>query len=456
MVPCGVATSFLPLLKRAAREDVVLKLVSHKPILPFPFRNLTALRTLALILMTITVADARTVAQDAVAPSRSDRDTVNALLQRVEELETTIQALKGQVRDLQMKQSSAAVTTLGTAATAVVADSLPQQAAVQEQLGIDRFSIHLRGFGHVGFSATDERRTHGAYALGDLDLLLTSRISSTAGVLSEILFEPEDAGSFTVDVERFLLQFNQNDHFNVGLGRFHTGIGFYNSYFHHGNYMQTTTDRPLMFAFADDGGILPTGTVGITVSGKLPSGRLGLAYLAEFGSQDTRRTTFNHTDVDLENGNSTNFGIVSRPQVWPGVQAGFSFYHDGVKPYGLQINENILAAHLVIRRPSFEWLNEGLVIRHAPVGSPVLFNTPGFYSQVSYRFGAYRPYFRYQYVNASDNEPVLGDVRRREGPSAGVRYDFHESAAIKLQYDRQLIRNQPAVNGITGQVAFTF
>jgi hypothetical protein len=127
-----------------------------------------------------------------------------------------------------------------------------------------------------------------------------------------------------------------------------------------------------------------------------------------------------------------------------------------VKPYGLQINENILAAHLVILRPSFEWLNEGLVIRHAPVGSTVLFNTPGFYSQVSYRFGAYRPYFRYQYVNASDNEPVLGDVRRREGPSAGVRYDFHESAAIKLQYDRQLIRNQPAVNGITGQVAFTF
>src|SRR5205807_2523216 len=155
----------------------VLKLVSHKPILPFPFRNLTALRTLALILMTITVADAKTVAQDAVAPSRSDRDTVNALLQRVEELETTIQALKGQVRDLQMKQSSAAVTTLGTAATAVVADSLPQQAAVQEQLGIDRFSIHLRGFGHVRFSATDERRTHGAYALADLDLLLTSRIS---------------------------------------------------------------------------------------------------------------------------------------------------------------------------------------------------------------------------------------------------------------------------------------
>src|SRR5882762_2662764 len=99
-------------LKRAAREDVVLKLVSHKPIFPFPFRNLPALRTLALILTTIMVADAKTAAQDAAALSRSDRDTVNALLQRIEELETTVQGLKGQVKDLQMRQSSVAPTTL--------------------------------------------------------------------------------------------------------------------------------------------------------------------------------------------------------------------------------------------------------------------------------------------------------------------------------------------------------
>ena len=122
---------------------------------------------------------------------------------------------------------------------------------------------------------------------------------------------------------------------------------------------------------------------------------------------------------------------MSRPQGWPGIQAGFSFYHDNEKPPGLpQINENILAAHVVVLRPS---------------------NTPAFYSQVSYRFGAYRPYFRYQYVNSSDNEPVLGDVRRREGPSVGLRYDFHENAAMKLQYDRQFVRNNPAVNGITGR-----
>src|SRR5258708_793469 len=227
---------------------------------------------------------------------------------------TLIQAIKGQLKDLQTGQSSAASTPPGTPATTTDVDSSSQRAAVQEQLGVStRFGLQLRSFGHVGFSATDERGTHGATVLGDLDLLLTSRISTKANVLGEILFEPGDAGTFKVDVERLLLQVHQNDYFSVGLGRFHTGIGFYNSYFHHGNYMQTTTDRPLPFDFADDGGILPTGNVGITVSGRLPSGRLGLGYLAEFGSQDTRRKTFNGTEVDLENGNSTNFGVVARP-----------------------------------------------------------------------------------------------------------------------------------------------
>jgi hypothetical protein len=94
------------------------------------------------------------------------------------------------------------------------------------------------------------------------------------------------------------------------------------------------------------------------------------------------------------------------------------------------------------------------------MGSRV-FDTPGFYTQVSKLFGSYRPYFRYQYVNASDNEPVFGPiynvpVGRQQGPSVGLRYNASESVAFKLQYDYTTFRRQAAVSGLTLQAGFTF
>jgi len=38
----------------------------------------------------------------------------------------------------------------------------------------------------------------------------------------------------------------------------------------------------------------------------------------------------------------------------------------------------------------------------------------------------------------------------------GLRFDASESVALKLQYDRRFLRNQPAVNGLTLQAGFTF
>ena len=64
-----------------------------------------------------------------------------------------------------------------------------------------------------------------------------------------------------------------------------------------------------------------------------------------------------------------------------------------------------------------------------------MFETPGFYSQISRRFGSYRPYFRYQYINASPMNRYSPILDLRAGPSAGLRYDASESVALKLQYD---------------------
>jgi hypothetical protein len=42
------------------------------------------------------------------------------------------------------------------------------------------------------------------------------------------------------------------------------------------------------------------------------------------------------------------------------------------------------------------------------------------------------------------------------GPSVGLRIDFTEFAAFKLQFDHLFQSNQLAGNGLDAQVAFTF
>jgi hypothetical protein len=120
------------------------------------------------------------------------------------------------------------------------------------------------------------------------------------------------------------------------------------------------------------------------------------------------------------------------------------------------ISETIMAAHAVLVRPRYEWLNEALLDRHVLQNTSVSYNTPGFYSQVSRQFGSYRPYLRYQYVNSPDNEPVFPDVKLRHGPSAGVRFDASESVALKFQYDYTFMRNEPGINQLALQMGFTF
>ena len=64
------------------------------------------------------------------------------------------------------------------------------------------------------------------------------------------------------------------------------------------------------------------------------------------------------------------------------------------------------------------------------------------------------------YVYASPNEYVPSSVAtfvgRLNGPSAGIRYDFAEDSAVKLQYDYYSFRNLPSENGVTLQVAYSF
>jgi len=348
-----------------------------------------------------------------------------------------------------------------------------------ERMDLSKTLLRIRGFGDVSLvggnqqanPATNQRAQTTSFALGQLDLFTTSDISDKFKFISEIVFEagpdkiygvttsPEN--TFSVDVERYIIQYSYNDYFNISAGRWHTGIGFYNTAYHHSTWLQTTTGRPLLFQFEDRGGPLPIHTVGVTATGLIPSGPLGLHYIAEAGNGRESRTPLISEPVqnviDDSNHKAFNFGVFARPEKLRGLQTGFSVYHDVLSPLNSnRISETIMAMHAVVIRSRYEWLNEAMVIRHSIIGEPKVYNTPGFYSHVSRQFGSFRPYFRYQYINAARTEPIFPDIGLNEGPSAGIRFDASEFVALKFQYDYTVQRNQPNYSTLTLQIGFTF
>jgi hypothetical protein len=147
------------------------------------------------------------------------------------------------------------------------------------------------------------------------------------------------------------------------------------------------------------------------------------------------------------------------PRFGRGLQIGGSFYHDKISNQqdgtSTRSGQSIVNSYVVYVAHGIEFLNEGFLIRHSPEHRRDVFNTPAFYSQFSKRFGNIRPFFRYQYVNASERG-FYEDILLRCGPSFGARYDLNHNLAFKLQLDHTVRKSKPDLNGLQSQLAFTF
>jgi hypothetical protein len=191
-------------------------------------------------------------------------------------------------------------------------------------------------------------------------------------------------------------------------GRYQTSIGYYNWAFRSVAWLQTTADRPLVMEYASNGGLLPTQAIGVSVTGAIPSGKRGLNYVAEYGSSDTIRPDISGDGevTDENNGNQVNIGFRFRPDAVSGLQVGTSYYHDKISNFeqgpSLRYGQSIVNGYVVYLAHGIEFLNEGFLIRDAALHfSNAVFNTPAFYSQFSKQIGHFRPFIRYQYLNAS-------------------------------------------------------
>jgi hypothetical protein len=404
-------------------------------------------------------------------PGGAEREALRHISEQIQELQVKLKELEARLNVTGSVPPEgadpSAVAPVGNV-TPLPSTSLTPPLVAQEPEGENSIpGVKLRMFGDVGYEARDQKGSTNSFHIGTLDLLMTGVLTDHVSVLGELLFIPLNDNSIGVDIERLLLQYKHNDYFNVGIGRYHSSIGYYNTAFHHGAWFQTAVDRPFMYAFDDEGGFLPLQEVGLTVSGQIPSGSFGLNYVAEMGNGRAHLLGSDPAQNfrDTNNGKSFNLALHARPRGAPGLEVGFSIYHDKLT-FSDSINhsELISTVYVVYENSKYEFLNEGMLVRHtgSMTGAPAVFHTPAFYTQFSRRFGKYRPYFRYSYVNAGIAEPIYGDaadgpiVGRRNGPAVGLRYDLNDHAAFKLQYDHLAQREQKPYNAIKAQFSFAF
>jgi hypothetical protein len=400
----------------------------------------------------------------AQAPSSSSGDQNAALLQRIEELEKKVGDLQARL-DAASNSNPPVPATPGNSQDAAPAPTSNEAPTTPPNHDFSVHGLHIRGFGQAEYIADDLHGDRPDLDISNLTLLMTSELSNRLWVLGELAFDEAGYGgpNFNVDVERLLLQYQQNDYLKIGVGRYFTSIGYYNTAYYNADWAQTTMRRPVIVDFMDDGGTLPTQRNGITLSGRLSASDLGLHYVAEIGTGDMKRSDLLGMGYEFFYNARTayNLALFIRPEKLRGLQVGGSYYHDTVIPTSngvdlATVRQSVYSAYAVYNTPRWEWLNEAFLIHQGVLDSRT-YNTPAFYSQISRRLGHnIRPYFRYTWVSASDSNPIFGDVSREDGIETGIRYNFSEWIGLKTEYDRLNIRDFQSINFIGSQLVFTF
>jgi hypothetical protein len=318
-------------------------------------------------------------------------------------------------------------------------------------------SLQIRGFGDVDFSATDEKGTTSGFNLGQLDLHLASALSHKVTYFGEITFNAHPT-DYTVEVERSIIRYDYNDYFKLSFGRYHTPIGYWNTAFHHGAWLQTTISRPDMIRIG--GTFIPVHFVGFLAEGNIPSGGAGLSYSVGLGNGRGSIISRPGDAGDNNNNRAWVANIYARPQRLYGLQLGASVYRDKITLAGGDFREWITDAYVVWTKETPEFLAEFSNVNHRAVLTDLSTNSQAFYVQFGYRLPWFergvKPYYRFEYTHTPLSERVFTN-QDLVGSILGVRYDITNYAAFKMEYrnDRRGI-GEPRVNGLFLQTAFTF
>jgi len=353
----------------------------------------------------------------------------------------------------------AAASSLVTALPARAQDHPPPPTASQYP------SLRISGFGDVSFNRTTSATEAKNFTLGQLALHMISQLSPRVTFFGEISFSPRtDAGTgspaatgFNVEVERMILRFDRSDQLKVSFGRYHTPINYWNTAFHHGQWLQTSITRPEMIRFGSQ--FLPVHFLGGLVEGTVPAGGWDLSYKGGVGNG---RSTVISRAGDAGDANDRLAWLANmsfKPDRVYGLEFGASVYGDGVERVGRTFEEQIVAGHFLWHKETPEIIAEVASVRHRDPETSLVTRNTAYYVQVAWRLpgeaAGWKPYVRFEHIDIDEADLVFDAVPRLDMGTLGTRYDLSSFAAIKGEY-RTWRRGPGSARNHGGYFQFSF
>jgi hypothetical protein len=348
---------------------------------------------------------------------------------------------------------SGALLTLALLGKSAVGQNL--SGSVIDDLSQPEFNI--MGFGDISYISDDGSAQNG-FAIGQAVAHLSALLDDSLSVFGEFSATAKDS-EYTFEIERAIVKYDFSDRFKVSAGRYHTPIGYWNSAFHHGAWLQTTVSRPEMVRFGSK--IVPIHFVGVLLEGALPgSGALGLDYKVGVGNGRHANIARAGDAGDINSDNAWMVQINSRPRDLSGFNAGLGIYQDEVTlPASPSVEETTSSAHMAWSQGAPEVIFEYIHSTHNLMGnSNVSGGVDAWYAQFAYRLPGnktdWKPYARAERTKVDNFDPLLGaEGLDYEGGILGIRWDFSPYAALKAEYRNEEFNNAGRENSFRVQIS---
>ncbi|MDO8445053.1 MAG: hypothetical protein Q7T53_02940 [Deltaproteobacteria bacterium] len=309
-------------------------------------------------------------------------------------------------------------------------DFLSQKIKDHENEDSSKFGWNLGLFGDINYTTKSREHPHDAFYFHELSLYSAASYGDRLNFLAEIAFEHEEA-----DIERVWIGYTVNDLLVIRAGKFHTAMGYWNKTYHHGRQLFTTVDRPFFLAFEHDGGVLPVHITGLEIEGSKAFGIGRLKYEFELGNGPEMMGGMLEPNNASDNNSSKQpvLRVSLRPSAVKGLSVGVfatNFEVDTSTKTGL--DETIYGADIVYAANGFEFITEGFIF-YNPDGDGI-----ACYGQLSYTYGDWTPYARYERLEVQGTDPYFKDLPGgfdRRQTIAGLKYDIDPiRSSLKFQY----------------------
>ena len=346
-------------------------------------------------------------------------------------------------------------------------------------------------FGDVnyhGWSPTSNQKTDirvcDCFAQGEFDMYFSQKIDSATKVFAEMVLEDGGDGgnSYGSDLERYNITRDLTPSFSIGLGRYHTPIGYWNNAYHHGYILSDTVSRPSFLNFEDGmGAILPMHQIGLQGDGKIQTAGGDIDYTLMVGNNTSINTEANggynpdgtpvipytHNILDVNNilNPGGKYSLTAKAVYISAaipLQVGISAMHQAVTEsgtagtgdsssgvmlhtglwepgYGTTLTDiTMVGGHFRYAVSKFDVLGEYYNMQDKDkLGGTGTYAANAYYIQFGYRVtDSLKPVYRYEDVDFKAADPYFQYLGTQKGGRhvIDLRWDLSDTNALKFEF----------------------